>query len=49
MTTPGLSGDLVLAQNQYVLSGDLDLGAGVLPEQDLVAAPDVQGEGGAWE
>ena len=36
--------DLVLAQNQDILAVDLDLGPGVLSEQDLVAHLDVQGE-----
>ena len=39
--------DFVLAQDQDVLAVDLDVGPGVLSEQDLVADLDVEGDLGA--
>src|SRR5713226_5265412 len=39
--------DFVFAEDQDLLAVDLDVGPGVLPEQDLVAHLDVQGDLGA--
>jgi len=39
--------DFVLAEDQDILTIDLDLGPGVLSEEDLVAHLDVQGDLGA--